>query len=202
MDKYKWNFTTIGGVTRVCIDDGQAIAHLNELDQKLWTVLSCPVQAIELDKKTLDILDSNGDGKIHVNEMVAASQWLTKIINDPDLLLKKDDFIPLSAFNEDDAEGKQLKASAIQILKNLGLEKDSISISDTADSIAIFSKTKFNGDGVITDFIKLFKYGKHFVNAHSGCSLRLMRVTENSFREHYFSFFNIHQIHNVITSSN
>ena len=52
MDKYKWNFTTIGGVTRVCIDDGQAIAHLNELDQKLWTVLSCPVQAIELDKKT------------------------------------------------------------------------------------------------------------------------------------------------------
>lgn len=152
MDKYKWNFTTIGGVTRVCIDDGQAIAHLNELDQKLWTVLSCPVQTIELDKKTLDILDSNGDGKIHVNEMVAASQWLTKIINDPDLLLKKDDFIPLSAFNEDDAEGKQLKASAIQILKNLGLEKDSISISDTADSIAIFSKTKFNGDGVITDF--------------------------------------------------
>ena len=82
MDKYKWNFTTIGGVTRVCIDDGQAIAHLNELDQKLWTVLSCPVQAIELDKKTLDILDSNGDGKIHVNEMVAASQWLTKIILD------------------------------------------------------------------------------------------------------------------------
>lgn len=152
MDKYKWNFTTIGGVTRVCIDNGQAIAHLDELDQKLWTVLSCPVDGVILDKKTLSILDTNADGRIHVNEMVAAAKWLTKIINDPDLLLKKDNFIPLSAFNEDDVEGKQLKASAIQILKNLGLEKDSISINDTADSIAIFSKTQFNGDGVITDF--------------------------------------------------
>lgn len=152
MDKYKWNFTTIGGVTRVCIDDGQAIAHLDELDQKLWTVLSCPVDGVVLDKKTLSILDTNADGRIHVNEMVAAAKWLTKIINDPDLLLKKDNFLPLSAFNEDDVEGKQLKASAIQILKNLGLEKDSISINDTADSIAIFSKTQFNGDGVITDF--------------------------------------------------
>lgn len=152
MDKYKWNFTTIGGVTRVCIDNGQAIAHLDELDQKLWTVLSCPVDGVVLDKKTLSILDTNADGRIHVNEMVAAAKWLTKIINDPDLLLKKDNFLPLSAFNEDDVEGKQLKASAIQILKNLGLEKDSISINDTADSIAIFSKTQFNGDGVITDF--------------------------------------------------
>lgn len=152
MDKYKWNFTTIGGVTRVCIDNGQAIAHLDELDQKLWTVLSCPVDGVVLDKKTLSILDTNADGRIHVNEMVAAAKWLTKIINDSDLLLKKDNFIPLSAFNEDDVEGKQLKASAIQILKNLGLEKDSISINDTADSIAIFSKTQFNGDGVITDF--------------------------------------------------
>lgn len=152
MEKYKWNFTTIGGVTRVCIDEGEAIAHLNELDQKLWTVLSCPVDGIVLDKKTLSILDTNADGRIHVNEVVAASQWLTKVLKDANLLLKKENFIPLSAFNEENAEGKQLKASAIQILKNLGLEKDNISINDTADSIAIFSKTKFNGDGVITEF--------------------------------------------------
>lgn len=152
MEKYKWNFTTIGGVTRVCIDEGEAIAHLNELDQKLWTVLSCPVDGVILDKKTLSILDTNADGRIHVNEVVAASQWLTKVLKDANLLLKMEDFIPLSAFNEENAEGKQLKASAIQILKNLGLEKDNISINDTADSIAIFSKTKFNGDGVITEF--------------------------------------------------
>ncbi|MBO7246757.1 MAG: hypothetical protein J6V02_00215 [Bacteroidaceae bacterium] len=152
MEKYKWNFTTIGGVTRVCIDEGEAIAHLNELDQKLWTVLSCPLDGIVMDKKTLSILDTNADGRIHVNEVVAASQWLTKVLKDANLLLKKENFIPLSAFNEENAEGKQLKASAIQILKNLGLKKDNISINDTADSIAIFSKTKFNGDGVITEF--------------------------------------------------
>ena len=43
-DGYGWKFSTVGGVTRVNIESGEDIAHLNELDQKLWTVLSCPVK--------------------------------------------------------------------------------------------------------------------------------------------------------------
>ena len=41
--KYKWNFESIGGTTRVKITSGEDIAHLSELDPKMWTVLSCPV---------------------------------------------------------------------------------------------------------------------------------------------------------------
>ena len=37
---YDWKFSTVGGVTRVNIESGEDIAHLDELDQKLWTVLS------------------------------------------------------------------------------------------------------------------------------------------------------------------
>ena len=32
---YDWKFSTVGGVTRVNIENGQDIAHLSELDQKL-----------------------------------------------------------------------------------------------------------------------------------------------------------------------
>ena len=39
---YNWKFTKLGGVTRVSIETGDDIAHLEELDQKMWTVLSCP----------------------------------------------------------------------------------------------------------------------------------------------------------------
>ena len=42
--KYKWNFDNIGGCSRVRIASGQDIAHLDELDVKMWTVLSCPVK--------------------------------------------------------------------------------------------------------------------------------------------------------------
>lgn len=148
---YDWKFSTIGNVVRVCIEKGADIVHLGELDQKLWTVLSCPVNGLELDEKTLMMMDIDGDGKIRVKEVVAAAEWLCSVIKDPDMLLRQEDFIPLSAFNLKNVEGKRLHDSAKQILANLGLNKDRISIADTADSMAIFAKTRFNGDGIITE---------------------------------------------------
>jgi hypothetical protein len=148
---YDWKFSTVGGVTRVNIESGQDILHLDELDRKLWTALSCPLKGMEIDEKTMTMLDTNCDGKIHIEEIVAASKWLTKVINDPELLLKRDAFIPFTAFNTANEEGLHLLETSKQILENLGVEKDSISIADVSDSIAIFAKTRFNGDGIITE---------------------------------------------------
>ena len=150
-NKYEWKFSKIGGVTRVNIETGEDIAHLAELDQKMWTVLSCPTKGLEIDDKTLEILDLDHDGKIKVNEVISASQWLTKVLKDPNLLIKQDSTLNLSDINQEDEDGKKLYDSAKQILKNLGLEKDSISIADTSDRLAIFAKTRFNGDGIITE---------------------------------------------------
>lgn len=149
-DKYNWNFCSLGGVTRVVINNGEDIAHLRELDQKLWTALSCPTNGLEFDPTTLRILDGDGDGKIRVQEVIATAEWLTSIIKDKDSILKGEDSLPLDQFNTENGDGAKLHNSAAQILRNLGLEKDSISISDTADSIAIFKNTRFNGDGIIT----------------------------------------------------
>jgi len=151
MGNYDWKFSTIGGKNRVNIKSGEDIRHLGELDQKLWTVLSSPVVGLEFDAKTLKMLDYNNDGRIHVNEVVKAAEWITSILKDPDMLLKKEDTLPLSAFNTDNPEGARLLASAKQILKNLGLKKDSISVADADDSVAIFAKTALNGDGIITE---------------------------------------------------
>ncbi len=148
---YEWKFSTVGGATRVCIESGEDLRHLAELDQKLWTVLSCPVKGLELDEKTLALMDTDHDDKIRVQEVLEALQWLLKVIKNPDMILCQDNFIPLSAINQEDADGKKLYNSAKQILSNLGLNKDNISIADTADSMAIFAQTKFNGDGIITE---------------------------------------------------
>ena len=109
---YKWTFASVGGQVRVKIQSGKDIAHLGELDRKLWTVLSCPVTGLEFDEATLRYLDTDGDGKIRVDEVIAAAQWLTKVLTDPDLLLKGESVIPLSAFNTEDEEGATLQGSA------------------------------------------------------------------------------------------
>lgn len=147
---YEWQYATIGGVPRVDIKSGADIAHLGELDQKMWTVLSCPVKDLEIDTKTLQMMDKDNDGKIRVNEVVEAAEWATTVLKDPELLLQQTGTLPLAAINLESEEGRKIYASTKEILKNLGLKKDSISLEDTADSLAIFAKTRFNGDGVIT----------------------------------------------------
>lgn len=147
---YDWKFSTIGGVTRVNIDCGEDIAHLDELDQKLWTTLSCPITGLEIDEKTMQMLDSNGDGKIHVNEVIAAAKWLTSVVKNPDVLTRREDTFHLSDFNQDNEEGKRLHDSASNIVENLDHDKDIITVADVSDSMAIFAKTRFNGDGIIT----------------------------------------------------
>ena len=149
--KYKWHFVNIGGSARVRINSGEDIAHLAELDPKMWTVLSCPTTGLEIDDKSLKYMDCDGDGKLRVNDVIAVSQWITSVLKDNDLILKGADSIDINFINTEDANGKKLYSSAKQILENLGKEGNIISLADTADITAIFAKTRFNGDGIITE---------------------------------------------------
>ncbi len=146
-----WKYASVGGAVRVKLESGADLVNLAELDRKKWTVLSCPVQGLEFDARTLSILDNNGDGRILVDEVIAASKWLGDVLKNPDDLLKSSSEMPLDAFNTKSEEGARLQKSAKQILANLGLDKKVISLEDTADNTKIFAETKFNGDGIITE---------------------------------------------------
>ena len=148
---YKWNFENIGGTTRVKITTGEDLMHLAELDPKMWTVLSCPLKGLEIDEKSLSFMDCDGDGKLRVNDVICTSKWVTGALKDADLLLEGKDSIDIENINREDACGSKLYAAAKQVLMNLGKEGTVISLTDIADSSAIFAKTRFNGDGVIIE---------------------------------------------------
>jgi hypothetical protein len=147
-----WNFSTVGGIKRVNIESGQDLIHLGTLDQKLWTALSCPVHDLEIDPKTLELIDIDKDGKIRVPEIVAAVNWVTSVIKNPDDLLKQDSNFPISAINDQTEAGLKLLSSAKVILKNINKEDSEIlTVEETSDITKIFASSKFNGDGIITE---------------------------------------------------
>lgn len=148
---YKWEFEKIGGTTRIKITKGEDIARLSELDHKMWTVLSCPVKGLEIDDKSLAYIDSDSDGRIHLSDVVRTAKWITDAITDHDSLLEGSDSFKINGFNLQNPTGQKLYRSAKCILGYLGKESDCISLSDIADSTAIFAKTKLNGDGIITE---------------------------------------------------
>ena len=149
-EKYDWQYCSVGGVVRVQIRNGEDIAHLGELDQKLWTVLSCPTQGLEFDTKTLELLDTDADGKIRVPEVVSAAEWLTSVIKDRDSILEGRKSLPLAIIDTGNEAGQKLYDSAKRVLDYLGLDKEEIALEDIEDSTKIFAGTKSNGDGVIT----------------------------------------------------
>ena len=149
--KYKWEFINLGGSSRVKITSGEDVAHLGELDHKMWTVLSCPVKGLEIDDKSLSYMDTDGDGKIHVDDVVKTADWITSLLKNNDLILKGTDSIELSAINTEVEAGQKLYNSAKRIVSNLGKANEVITLADTADCAAIFAQTKYNGDGVITE---------------------------------------------------
>ena len=139
-ESYNWKFNTVGGVTRVNIESGEDIAHLGELDQKLWTVLSCPVNGLEFDARTLSLMDSDGDGKIRVNEVVAASKWLTNVLVDMDYLFKGKDSIEFSDVRTNTEEGLQVLDAAKMILGKLGDEKHGIALADVLKYMEVYEE--------------------------------------------------------------
>jgi hypothetical protein len=150
MATHTWKFFRAGGFDQVKIESGADLANLDQLDQKLWVALACPSRGVEFDTRTLDLIDTDKDGRIRAPEMIAAGKWAAACLKNPDDLLKGSSSLPLSAINDATPEGKQLLASAKQILANLG-KKDATAITaeDTGDTIKIFAQTVFNGDGII-----------------------------------------------------
>ena len=149
--KYKWNFENIGGTTRVKISTGEDLANLDQLDPKMWTVLSCPVKGLEIDEKSLTCMDVDGDGKLRVSDVVATSKWITAVLKNADLILEGKDSVDIEEFDQGNADGAKLYAAAKQVLANLGKDDSVVSLADTADMTAIFAKTRFNGDGIIAE---------------------------------------------------
>jgi len=147
-----WNFSTVGGVKRVNLESGADLLNLQNLDPKLWTALSCPINDLRIDHQTLAIIDEDKDGQIRVPEIIEAVNWICSVIKNPDDLVKQSSVFPLSAINDETDLGKTLLASAKIILRNLGKpEATSLTVEETSNVAKIFADSRFNGDGVITE---------------------------------------------------
>lgn len=144
-----WRFFRAGGSDQVALERGVDLAHLEHLDPKLWVVLSMPVKGLDLDERTLQLMDSDGDGRLRVPEVIGAVNWALGVVKDPESLLKGGD-LPLATIDESRDEGRGIGASAREILANLGRAGSAtISVAETMATALVFAQTQFNGDGVV-----------------------------------------------------
>lgn len=146
---HRWRFFRSGGFDQVRIETVDDLRALGQLDLKLWASLACPVQGLEFDARTLRYIDSDGDGRVRVPEVLAAVRWALDHLTDPEVLFAGPG-LPLAAIRTDTAEGASLLASARHILRNLGRpDADRLTTADTDDLALLFPAGQTNGDGLV-----------------------------------------------------
>lgn len=91
MSAHVWRFFKTGRVTQVKIENGEDLVHLQALDPKLWSVLSCPIASLRFDARTLALMDTDGDGVIRAPEVREAVSWALARVESPDELFSADE---------------------------------------------------------------------------------------------------------------
>lgn len=148
---HTFTFFRAGGFNQVRLASGADLLNLDQLDQKLWVALACPVAGLVFDRRTLELIDSDGDGRIRANELVAAIKWAGALLKDADVLVQAPDTLALDAIDGSQETGRAVLEAARTVLQGLGKgEAGSISIADSMQALQAFHAMPFNGDGVIT----------------------------------------------------
>ncbi|HEX3477050.1 MAG TPA: hypothetical protein VHT91_18630 [Kofleriaceae bacterium] len=142
---YRWTFYRSGGVDQVALQTADDLIHLHELDPKLWIALSMPTRGVEIDPRTLDLLDTDHDGHIRQAEVLAAVAWIAEHYRDPSRLLSGGDSVAL-----DDLRDGPMRGGAQRLLADLGKpDAARVSLADVADADQRLAEKPFNGDGVV-----------------------------------------------------
>ncbi len=144
---HTWKFFRAGGFNQVVIGSGADLLNLDQLDQKLWVALACPVTGVEFDQTTLALIDTDKDGRVRAPELIAAAKWAGGLLKNPDDLLKGSPTLKPSAINDAAPEGKLIANFARQVLGRG--DNDEVTFDEAAAAAATFAAKPFNGDGIL-----------------------------------------------------
>jgi len=158
---YPFNYQSIGGATRVLLTTGEDIRHLNELDPKKWTVLSCPASGLEIPDESLTLLDLDQDHQIHLGEVTRTADWLCAMLKDPASL-----FLGKAEVDVHNIQDKDLLASAKKIAKDtLTLEALDAFVAAIAVTTEPAPEAPFAADVIAAYKAKQAEYAAYFEQA-------------------------------------
>jgi hypothetical protein len=145
---HPWKFVRSGGLDQVSLETSEDLRALSELDQKLWVALSCPVKGLQVDERTLAIIDTDKDGHVRPPEVIAAVSWACARLRDPSALLRGAGALPLDAIGNG-TEGAAVAEAARWVLSSIGKPVDSVTAGDASEVALSLGKGPLKGDGIL-----------------------------------------------------
>jgi hypothetical protein len=146
-----WQFFRAGDFEQVALTSGADLLALDQLDQKLWAALGCPVNGLHFDKRTLELIDADGDGRIRALELIGAIKWAASLLKNVDELVSPAAALPLASIDDSTPAGAAMLAAARHVLELVDKpDAAELGTADTDSARERFAQMPFNGDGIVT----------------------------------------------------
>ncbi|MBQ6103191.1 MAG: hypothetical protein IJL06_05910, partial [Kiritimatiellae bacterium] len=120
------------------------------LDDSFWAATSAPTAAFREDAAFLKYVDSDGNGRMHSDEVRAALRWLLDTLADASKVGSDSDDLALASVNKESAAGPGLLVTAAYVNEQAG-RKDAadVRLADVRAAMAELRGKPLNGDGVL-----------------------------------------------------
>lgn len=154
--EHQWHFIQKGGLIQVQISTIDDILNLKNLDPKMWTALSCPVNGLEFCDETLKILDSDNNGRVRVKDILSAVEYIKKYFSKPEIILEPKDSILFNAISNTPFENGKIPSEAFKSISESINKKNTeeLTLTDICTAIDIFrNKKNLKKEEIKTDCI-------------------------------------------------
>ncbi|MCM8526736.1 MAG: hypothetical protein NE327_09485 [Lentisphaeraceae bacterium] len=146
----KFALVNYGGSYQLDIRKSTDLEALEIMDEAFWMSTSAPVFGLNCDPDLLKLLDTNKNGRILSSDIRAAAVKLLKNLKVKENIDNRSEVLGAADIDDSHKDGKLIKASIIEVLKNLNKAEDyKLSLKELRDDTAILCNGLTNGDGII-----------------------------------------------------
>jgi hypothetical protein len=139
-------FRKYGGSIQMLLRRFEDLEKAIEAPEALWVALACPTTGLACDQRFLDLLDTDGNGRIRAEELKAAVRWTRAMLEDTRGCDEGSSSLELRWLSE---EAAALKQSAELVKEALDLPGEKISLEDVRNSEKELRARGRNGDGIV-----------------------------------------------------
>lgn len=143
-------FQRLGGACQLVLKEADDLRNAAQLDAAHWIMTSVRTDSLLANKDFLAFLDADSNGRIRVDEVKAALNWMLSVLSDLSGVCKRSDVLYLNSLNENNPDGKNISRTIRIALANLGMpDATHITLAQIKDQTRIISNALQNGDGII-----------------------------------------------------
>jgi len=136
-----------GGSLQVDIPSFDVLVEAVRIPETQWIATACPLEGLSCDPRLLQLMDSDGNGRIRVGEVRGAVDWAAQQLKDRRGADASSDVLELDALSE---AGRPLRSAAEMILRTLNAtDGGRISLAQVRESEKALRESGQNGDGIV-----------------------------------------------------